>query len=301
MTNTTFRRRALLSSVAMMLVALIALGSATFAWFTTAPNTSTTGLKVNTSTSAGLVARSYSVSQITGIESEDNKGWQHDTAFDATAIASTSGTGPSQVHTFTTSSASHPLSPLTTDLAATPGSDSLTFYSANATAVTGYQAATEAGTGNPAWGSAITDGTGTVAEKIYLRTSLDSADTSITLQTAKVTINTVSAQPASSAVRVALVAADASGASTSYSLIGVWAPSTTTTNGYRSSTGAIASTTAFKASTESVTSLNIGVKNDGSTYVNVIVYLDGQDTNCYTNAITSAEELISGITVELNA
>ena len=33
MTNTKFRKRALLSSVAMLLVALVALGSATFAWF----------------------------------------------------------------------------------------------------------------------------------------------------------------------------------------------------------------------------------------------------------------------------
>ena len=40
MTNTKFRKRALLSSVAMLLVALVALGSATFAWFT--QNTSAT-------------------------------------------------------------------------------------------------------------------------------------------------------------------------------------------------------------------------------------------------------------------
>ncbi len=39
MTNTKFRRRALVSSIAMLLVALVALGSATFAWFAENPET----------------------------------------------------------------------------------------------------------------------------------------------------------------------------------------------------------------------------------------------------------------------
>ena len=58
MTNTKFRKRALLSSVAMLLVALVALGSATFAWFTDDPTADATGLSVKASTSTGLVALS---------------------------------------------------------------------------------------------------------------------------------------------------------------------------------------------------------------------------------------------------
>ena len=44
MKNTKFRRRALISSIAMLLVALVAMGSATFAWFSTRPTADATGL-----------------------------------------------------------------------------------------------------------------------------------------------------------------------------------------------------------------------------------------------------------------
>ncbi len=55
MKNTTFRKKALLSSVAMLLVALVALGSATFAWFTANPTVYADGLKMTTTVDAGLV------------------------------------------------------------------------------------------------------------------------------------------------------------------------------------------------------------------------------------------------------
>ena len=54
MTNTKFRKRALLSSVAMLLVALVALGSATFAWFTENPRVTATGIAAEAQTSTGL-------------------------------------------------------------------------------------------------------------------------------------------------------------------------------------------------------------------------------------------------------
>ena len=57
MTNTTFRKRALLSSVAMLLVALVALGSATFAWFTSNPVAAASGITAKGQTSTGLVLK----------------------------------------------------------------------------------------------------------------------------------------------------------------------------------------------------------------------------------------------------
>lgn len=54
MTNTKFRKRALLSSVAMLLVALVALGSATFAWFTSSTTATATGLGISTTKSSEL-------------------------------------------------------------------------------------------------------------------------------------------------------------------------------------------------------------------------------------------------------
>ncbi len=54
MKNTKFRRRALISSVAMLLVALVALGSATFAWFTSSTVATADGIKVSTIKSSEL-------------------------------------------------------------------------------------------------------------------------------------------------------------------------------------------------------------------------------------------------------
>ncbi len=54
MTNTKFRRRALISSLAMLLVALVALGSATFAWFTSNPTANAKGIVGKGQTSTGL-------------------------------------------------------------------------------------------------------------------------------------------------------------------------------------------------------------------------------------------------------
>jgi len=54
MTNTKFRKRMLLSSVAMLLVALVALGSATFAWFTSSTTATADGIKVSTIKSSEL-------------------------------------------------------------------------------------------------------------------------------------------------------------------------------------------------------------------------------------------------------
>ena len=57
MTNTKFRRRALVSSIAMLLVALVALGSATFAWFTENPAVYAQGITAEAQTSAGLMIK----------------------------------------------------------------------------------------------------------------------------------------------------------------------------------------------------------------------------------------------------
>jgi len=55
MTNTKFRKRALLSSVAMLLVALVALGSATFAWYQATLSVTATGMTLKTTAGAGLL------------------------------------------------------------------------------------------------------------------------------------------------------------------------------------------------------------------------------------------------------
>ena len=46
--KTTSRKRLLISSVAMLLVAMLALGTATFAWFTNNTSTTASGINVKT-------------------------------------------------------------------------------------------------------------------------------------------------------------------------------------------------------------------------------------------------------------
>lgn len=56
--KTTSRKRLLISSVAMLLVAMLALGTATFAWFTTDTTTQATGISVHTSKKSLLLVSS---------------------------------------------------------------------------------------------------------------------------------------------------------------------------------------------------------------------------------------------------
>ena len=79
MTNTKFRRRALLSSVAMLLVALVALGSATFAWFSTTTTANAQTLTAGTSASSSLLIRETTADD-----------WAQNVTFKAAGI---SGTG----------------------------------------------------------------------------------------------------------------------------------------------------------------------------------------------------------------
>ena len=72
MTNTKFRKRMLLSSVAMLLVALVALGSATFAWFNIRPDAKATGLSAATTKASSL--------QIKELYSDD---WASEITFDS--------------------------------------------------------------------------------------------------------------------------------------------------------------------------------------------------------------------------
>lgn len=81
MTNTKFRKRALLSSVAMLLVALVALGSATFAWFST----------TNTAKAGSFSAKTAKSSNIL-LSETGNSGWTNDLTFTQnTALGTTNG------------------------------------------------------------------------------------------------------------------------------------------------------------------------------------------------------------------
>jgi len=79
MTNTKFRKRALLSSVAMLLVALVALGSATFAWYSANLNVNTDGkLGLKTTSASGLLIISDTDRGDTAVDAVDASVWDHE-------------------------------------------------------------------------------------------------------------------------------------------------------------------------------------------------------------------------------
>lgn len=65
----SMKKKALVSSVAMLSVATLALGSATYAWFTSNPNASASGLQLKTTASTGLV-----------IKTDTDDVWSHEAA-----------------------------------------------------------------------------------------------------------------------------------------------------------------------------------------------------------------------------
>ena len=98
MKNTTFRKKALLSSVAMLLVALVALGSATFAWFAADPVVDAAGINMKTTTAAGLVGITSSELTVLGkslTEAQaDGTLWDHDLILNAKSIDGVTKTDP---------------------------------------------------------------------------------------------------------------------------------------------------------------------------------------------------------------
>ena len=86
------RRRLLISSVAMLLVAMLALGTATFAWFTVKTGTTAEGIKVKTATQSSIVVSSidsawtndlkYNYENLTmkPVSTADGKNWYYTVA-----------------------------------------------------------------------------------------------------------------------------------------------------------------------------------------------------------------------------
>jgi len=261
MTNTKFRKRALLSSVAMLLVALVALGSATFAWFTANPNASASGISMKTTASAGLVIRT-----------ETDTNWSHNAALN---------NGGSTFNA----------APVSQDQS-TPAN----FWTVNAAAADEYDAGTDAMTPAVA-------GTDFYTEKIYCRLSDGSdatANASKKVYIKGVTITAASGATMQNCMRVAIAGPNG--------LLGTWALSTAGANGTLT-TAAKTAGSFSPALAATSTSLNVdtgltalaATGSDLTKYVTVYVYLDGQDSDCYSDKVgtVNAEEIISGVKVDL--
>lgn len=284
MKNTTFRKKALLSSVAMLLVALVALGSATFAWFAANPNATASGLDLKTTASQGLV-----------IKTDTDATWSHDaklykdinTIFDLTPVSQDQAT---------------PANFWTVDAAASDKS------------AAGANAMTPASVGDYDTPGAV------YSEKVYFRLSDGSAkfkaEDNMDVFLKNITITKATDATMENCIRVAIT--NKSGA-----LLGTWAISTAG-SGYAildeegQDTGDKAPeviTTAAKTpssfnpplavhgTTSTAVCAGEDLTADGKdedNFVTVYVYLDGQDYGCYSDAVgtVNAAQIIDGIQLD---
>lgn len=270
MKNTSMKKKALLSSVAMLLVALVALGSATFAWFAANPNATASGLSMKTTAAAGLVVRTDSDST-----------WDHDAALNMGG--STLLFNPVSQEQTTANSAK--------------------FWKVAAANASNYAAGTDNMTaGVPSTFESTTGDYYT--EKVYfaLTTGSDAtaeADKEVYLTGVKIT--GVSGANLQNAINVCITAADGT-------ILGTWEIATTGDNGTLTTTSKTAgdfSPAAAVAAETFATPIATGQKAltvqpaSGTTanYVNVYVYLDGQDSACYSEhlAAQDAAEIVSNI------
>lgn len=295
MTNTKFRKRALLSSVAMLLVALVALGSATFAWFVANPTANAEGLKMTTQATAGIYVASASV---IGKKTADES---YVDAFKKTTYLNAVGNSiaAAAADTNAWTSSLDPASPYLT-----PGNGGqLTFGTIDADEA-------NAKTLDPAgtWSENPT----VYTEKVYIKTSTQGSSDQATVQSVKVdiTTNSATAVTAKNGVKVAITSSDGK-------LLGIWKPNdngadnTKTYAGDSTAVGAAGLTdTAWNgyktsgawASLAAADQITVGSAADPATakYINVYVYLDGENTGVFSDNVPDITTLLTKVDVSVS-
>lgn len=259
MKHTSTRKKMLLSSVAMLLVAMMALGTATFAWFTSNPNANASGLSLKTTASTGLVIRT-----------DTDVAWSHEAA-----IAKNKET--------------QNLDPVSQKQDAPS-----TFYTVAAAAADNYAKGADTPTTTTA---------GYYKENIYCRLSDGSddkkdADKKVYLKgiTITPTADVSDTESMKGCIRVAVANGN--------TLLGTWALTDTSNGVLTPEAGSYSPALAVAG-----TNLNVdtgltaltATGSDLSKYITVYVYLDGQDTNCYSDKVgtVNANEIISSVKVDL--
>ena len=276
MTNTKFRKRALLSSVAMLLVALVALGSATFAWFSADPNAHTHGLTLKANASTGLLIQSATE------KAKNANYWSHDALLNT---ASFSNNLPVAGGSIAIGAASQDASTGTNK----------GIYRVDAAA----DNAPDADTNKPVT-AATTGNHDMYAEDLFLKvTGAESATVQLTGVNATLTGGN-DATALAKAIRIAVLKSDGT-------VLGIWKPSGATDNTYLTGTAAkfssaVVSDSAYTGKVfGSAQTIGLGtIGNNGEDYVTVRVYLDGQDAAVYSLNISQVDlgSIISSVVLD---
>lgn len=308
MKNTKSRKKMLMSSVAMLLVALIALGTATFAWFAANPNAYAKGLSLKTTASTGLVVMSDSVKGLTLESSDTREKWSHYTTLNAVSTDGTDVDAASEAnYDFNSSATPVNLTPVSQDQS-TPAN----FWTATAEKSNAFGA-------NTTGASAVTSGF--YKEKIYCRLSdgsngLESVGKKV--QLTGVTITKATNATMENCIRVAITGP--TGTDGAEKLLGTYAIATNTNNGVLNTASATTKTGEFvpglaatatnlsvdtglavtKDASDNLTGLTASA-TDYSQYITVYVWLDGQDTDCTSDNVgtVNATQIIESVQVDL--
>ena len=293
MKNTTFRKKALLSSVAMLLVALVALGSATFAWFAANPNAEATGLSMKTTASTGLVLRT-----------DSDPVWDHDAILNAKAT--TTGEGINAVTTYAANTDIFDLQP------ASQNKENGSLWTIGAESADSHVAKTQDDEGNAiemtnpsvgGWSKRVDDNgtynaSGSVyKENIYFRLSDGSAaDDTKKVYITGATITKATNATMENAIRVA-VANSTGEVIATYGIVGdTNAPQLT---GKDATSGTyVLSQAGVATSIECASTLTANAANFED-FVTVYVYLDGEHEDCKSDMVgtVNAEQIISEISL----
>ena len=292
----TSRKKMLLSSVAMLLVAMLALGSATFAWFVSNPTATAKGLTVETTTATGLLARSQTELDFYNAKSAADSNfnipqWGHDTILRAKAFNADTQT------TLAADTDGYSLQPVS---GGQTGSALTKFYAITAAKDDEAGADTDANVAKATTGAIY-------SEKVYLKLSDSTAtqDEDVYLNLVKMKRAAADNSDIYKAIRVAVYGTDDT-------IVGTYGLDTAG-NLYLTGEGAYAANkssstyayqTAVQDDSASVwTTLAAGavkvgaVGADGADAVTVVVYLDGEDTECYSRNVVNAQDLIKDIDI----
>lgn len=293
----SMKKKALLSSLSMLMVATVAVGSATFAWFTQSPTANAQGLQLKASASNGLK-----------IITESHKG---STALsDATFLSKDylnydSTTKISSTDSILLNPASYDFSVASGTLNATPYKT--TASSDQSAAANGLAAVTEASVG-------LKD-KDVYAEKVYCKlvgVTDAGAEETVRLDSIDVTWEDTANSEVQGAVRILvtytedgtekLIGAYSKAAESGIkSLKGAIAASEDdgATNGYAKLPASSIGSVDFTA-VGSIAQTNLGtVETTGKNYVTVYIYIDGEDSQCASKNIKAAD-LITAVDVQLS-
>lgn len=274
-TQTTFRKKALLGSTAMMLVALLALGTATYAWFTNSPTSNALGLTLKATSANGLVI------QTATHNAADSTFWEHTDYLNYDSTSHVSKIGAVS------------LNALSFDLSKTPLGD--TAFSA----VADSDSSAGATVGNKAVGSATNSGF--YQEKVYCKLKGSSNTASVKLQGLTVNFTEGNSSDLKNAIRIAVSYHDA-GADT-YTLVGVYSRYAQENAKYLKGTAehyndVLSGTYNIKGFAPDLNATAGNVHPTGNDYFEITVYLDGEQSDCFTNNV-NLTNIVNSINLDL--